>query len=246
MRTNLGRVSALPRGSWTEETTYNKGDVVRNVKSVYIALQESKNVEPGVSFLWSQFWKLIATDGDQTDVALLSESLNLANTVIGMEVSAESAPYGSPISIESLIDEGGQFLGLSFQIPKNSEFDFPPIVASMYSYNGTVLPALPEWDKETYPYAVIWQAQIFHLVETLIVSAEPPTVDGSSVHFGDCLLFSQSVYDEWEDSEEETDLTYTIDTTRNSAPIWCNSDLKNTDGTVYLSASEPVPVYEPI
>ena len=31
----------------------------------------------------------------------------------------------------------------------------PVQTATMYSYNGTVLPALPEWDKETYPYAYI-------------------------------------------------------------------------------------------
>ena len=25
-----------------------------------------------------------------------------------------------------------------------------------YSYNGTVWPALPEWDKTTYPYAILY------------------------------------------------------------------------------------------
>ncbi len=155
MRTNLGRVSPLPRGVWEDSASYSKGDIVRRADAAYIALQESSGVEPGASAMWTQYWKLIASDGNQADLELLTKSLSLANVVIGMQATAESVPFGSPIAVFSSADPTQNSLSLHFQIPRNSEFVFPPVVASMYSYNGTVLPALPAWDKETYPYAVI-------------------------------------------------------------------------------------------
>lgn len=122
MRTNLGRVSPLPRGAWADSVSYSKGDIVRSKDAAYIALQESSGVEPGASAMWMQYWKLIASDGNQADLKLLSKSLSLANEVIGMEATAQSVPYGTPIAVFSSADPTQNILSLSFLIPRNDDF----------------------------------------------------------------------------------------------------------------------------
>lgn len=122
MRTNLGRVSPLPRGAWTDSVPYSKGDIVRSKDAAYIALQESSGVEPGASAMWTQYWKLIASDGNQADLKLLSKSLSLANEVIGMEATAQSVSYGTPIAVFSSADPTQNSLSLHFKIPRNDDF----------------------------------------------------------------------------------------------------------------------------
>lgn len=122
MRTNLGRVSPLPRGAWADSVPYSKGDIVRSKDAAYIALQESRGVEPGASAMWTQYWKLIASDGNHADLELLSKSLSLANKVIGMEATAQSVPFGSPIAVFSSADPTQNSLSLHFQIPRNDDF----------------------------------------------------------------------------------------------------------------------------
>lgn len=251
MRTNLGRVSPLPRGAWTDSVSYSKGDIVRSKDAAYIALQESSNVEPGVSAMWTRHWKLIASDGNHADLELLSKSLSLANEVIGMEATAQSVPYGSPIAVFSSADPTQNSLSLHFQIPKNSEFVFPPEVASMYSYNGTVLPALPEWDKETYPYAVI--TSLNDSSHSLVCFSAPVYYhDGylsnyfrskdvcSSIGF----YYEEPYHYEWTSTTnyEKTDIAAGENIVTARTPIWANFEVLNEDNTVKLTASEPVPV----
>ena len=106
---------------------------------------------------------------------------------------------------------------------------------TMYSYNGTVLPTLPEWDKETYPYAVILDNK------RLFVSRNPFIVSADSTN---AVLVANSAYafydilneTEWVKAFED------IQSIMNNAigvPLWTNT---NIDGLI--SASEPVPVYE--
>lgn len=123
----------------------------------------------------------------------------------------------------------------------------------MYSYNGTVLPALPEWDKVSYPYAYIWKVsadstkylllsttelQYAMMVNMIYLSA---TSDGS-------LIAYKVENSEWL-RDEETDTSFTTTTailqTFNTPLVWANYDvIKKANGSVFLSASEPIPVYE--
>lgn len=135
MRTNLGRVSPLPRGVWEDSASYSKGDIVRRADAAYIALQESSGIEPGASAMWTQYWKLIAYDGNQADLELLTKSLSLANVVIGMEATAESVPFGSPIAVFSSADPTQNSLSLHFQIPRNSDFA-PDPPSTVFSLNA--------------------------------------------------------------------------------------------------------------
>jgi hypothetical protein len=128
-----------------------------------------------------------------------------------------------------------------------------------YLYNGVRLPKLPEWDKEKYPYAII------ALVGTSgfggsIYSLRMPE-DNSVVTYGDAntqainanksSLFSNvmGVTDEnassksWADVKQYSmgDIDNYIDL---DTIIWTNFDIYKTDGTLYLAASDPIPVYE--
>lgn len=103
-----------------------------------------------------------------------------------------------------------------------------------YLYNGVRLPGLPEWDRETYPYAVIVQNNLsgdYFLMaddETFAANADGDTIRPIT---GVAYAIENG---EWVSSVGRI----------NCKAIWANHDILNPDGSVYLAASEPVPVYE--
>lgn len=120
-----------------------------------------------------------------------------------------------------------------------------------YLYNGVQLPALPEWDKEVYPYAVIYKWLTY--ARMYIYEQKPYITTGDNgLTYLNLSSGSKYVYkginainnpiNGWNANEEytaedgQTQHTYGV--------IWSNFDLLNEDGTVYLAASAPVPVYE--
>lgn len=117
-----------------------------------------------------------------------------------------------------------------------------------YLYNGVRLPKLPEWDKSKYPYAKIHKFTGGGY--GLRISAEPCVlVDGGAAYpyftypNGEYLYsFYTPGSDNWTELEILTgngandQLCYWL--------TWANHDIVNPDGSVYLPASEPVPVYE--
>lgn len=116
-----------------------------------------------------------------------------------------------------------------------------------YLYNGVRLPKLPEWDRETYPYVAMLN-QVYRVV--FIAYSDPmhlvltSSSGGMSVGVKAGETFLQIVY--WTSNDtipdfEEKSLTYDY---LLGTPDWANYDVQNADGTVYLAASEPVPVYE--
>lgn len=108
-----------------------------------------------------------------------------------------------------------------------------------YLYNGVgPLPGLPEWDREAYPYACIQQNELF---ATLHISGNPIVREGSLIRVSGGHGFStlSSSDGEWGDFRMAEGSNQYGDTL-----IWANHDILNTDGSVHLAASEPVPVYE--
>lgn len=122
MRTNLGRVSPLPKGAWAEGTSYTEGDIVRSGSTAYIALKQSKGVQPGESALWGTYWMPLAEDGNQSDIKSLEEALALAEMVLNMDVSIESLPFGEDPSVVTLANQFEKTMSLDFKIPQNSDF----------------------------------------------------------------------------------------------------------------------------
>lgn len=110
-----------------------------------------------------------------------------------------------------------------------------------YSYNGVVLPKLPEWDREKYPYAVI---SAVGLVSFMVSSSQRYIDDdGKYLHSA-----ADNSWIMWRLENNEWVLhnsgTSTAGSTSGSYPTWSNYDIANADGTIYLADSEPVPVYE--
>ena len=117
-----------------------------------------------------------------------------------------------------------------------------------YLYNGVQLPKLPEWDKEKYPYAYITASTS---PRRLILTATNKKVMRTN---GTCSVTATNPYDSYA-VYELTDGEWVSGTYNGSfIAVWCSEDLyyssvlsDDTDsdlaGTLYLAASEPVPVY---
>lgn len=121
---------------------------------------------------------------------------------------------------------------------------------SNYLYNDIELPALPEYDKEQYPYAFIGKT-IENDQYSLYVSATPFTYSGvivkaSSIQFETAMLYRLSG-NEWELIAESATAEYTLTAyitgTELAAVIWSSHDIINKkDNSIYFEGSDPVPV----
>lgn len=133
-------------------------------------------------------------------------------------------------------------------------------IATMYSYNGSIILPIPHSTRQYiylsyYPNPRLYSHSVFYSDTPAIYDANEKIwkVDDS------CLCASYYIYKEtpfWGDlktqenvlgfipiGEENPDLENpAFDETQQL--LWCNIDVKYQDGTVFLSASEPVPVYE--
>lgn len=149
---------------------------------------------------------------------------------------------GSGFDLKSFLT--GLALGLS-----GKPLPLAPKEPTAYSYNGVVLPKLPEWDRETYPYAVI----VHNTSEnkyTLYLSKVAPTygVYNTTANVygiylsGDSELSSIASSDSWGAFMGSNIKCVTIISTRYA--LWTNADIVSEDGSVYLGASKPVPVFE--
>ena len=113
-------------------------------------------------------------------------------------------------------------------------------------YVGAVLPKLPSWDKEQYPYAYIsksvtsgYYLRCFAVAMVLNASGSSmttPTEEGVA----HCSFYANSSASTW----STLDPSVWAGGNTFKLPIWANTDIFHADGTLYLSASEPVPVYE--
>ena len=139
-----------------------------------------------------------------------------------------------------------------------------------YLYNGVELPDINSvWtDKETYPYAYMFDVRGDSLNELLNQSGASSLVGTVEVayvvHFSNkpyiwngsrfcnnetdgaalAYYFMPTVSEEWGFSESWTstgsDYGYGKPSDTDFTYVWCNTDLVNADGTVYLAASDPV------
>lgn len=135
-----------------------------------------------------------------------------------------------------------------------------------YLYNGVRLPALPEWDREAYPFAYVCLDK-YSPKYTLMISTQRleyrSWADRGTLYYTypvdspliEALTFHHAYLTEEELEDGEWDFTWSktyeagFDIVQSQAgfgvPFWSNTDVKNhEDGSVYLEATVPVPVYE--
>jgi hypothetical protein len=124
-----------------------------------------------------------------------------------------------------------------------------------YLYNGIKLPALPSVDKSTFPYATIipiYELSGFQYVFSgkygLRSTASPIFYRNSAgyINVNDINADLRVIYYEFDGTEWVGDGSVKELSTAFSANdvTWSNYDILNADGSVYLPASDPVPVGE--
>ena len=124
-----------------------------------------------------------------------------------------------------------------------------------YLYNGVELPALPDYDREKYPYALIGSASIDGNGDTFYefaASSIPIVHAKGAIEFHNYTRGSGGV---WGVIHPEKQSTWTVQqewdedggpvTLPDVPAIWANYDVPYSDGSGYsVLASEPVPVTE--
>lgn len=116
-------------------------------------------------------------------------------------------------------------------------------------YNGNELPPLPAWDKTAYPYAFIrkFGIDMYLVLSDTYEFHQHPTAGTWCVKAADDYInyksdrsgtLTETVYAPWEQCEQVDIPSCAIKNV-----IWANFNIVNSDGSVYLAASDPVPVY---
>lgn len=161
--------------------------------------------------------------------------------VEGTELKEEEPDEPEPFDHYSF--QVGIALGLA-SVGQFKETQKEPVA---YLYNGVRLPKLPEWDREKYPYAVITRNDMYPY--SVVVSSHPcyfnDTEGESKVLYIDVEEYTGQIYIRTADAPNEfvwkqDDPFYGFSS---DYAIWSNFDLYTKSGTLYLSASEPTPVY---
>lgn len=118
-----------------------------------------------------------------------------------------------------------------------------------YLYNGVRLPKLPEWDREKHPFAYV----------TFSKTLEDLGFDAYHLHVSDTIEYGVNESGNrgikgWSIASvnRHTDTNWNVMDISDASPsypyyqnsMWANFDVLNEDGSLYLAASEPIPVYE--
>lgn len=127
-----------------------------------------------------------------------------------------------------------------------------------YLYNGVQLPKLPEWDESVYKYVyvvtTIYPEHPYHIYfQTAPWEPHGEGSDGFVYVLSDCTCMQYL----WEPGDEawtyfktsnvvgyDGGLSSTGNVVNLEAIVWGNTDVYAKEGTLYLAASDPVPVYE--
>lgn len=171
-----------------------------------------------------------------------SKEFEYSHVSADYDVARSSLPNWT--SYDILNEDGTLYLGATVPLPT---------IGKTWRYNGVELPALPEWDAQTYPYAVIVNynnaSYPYYQYELVVVSERP-----EYSRIGDSDLFHVSVENDEALCKGYFYMSeYPDEGWFDSARIgfasfdekwlnWTNSNILREDGSVLLQASQPIPV----
>lgn len=124
---------------------------------------------------------------------------------------------------------------------------------SNFLYNGVELPGLPEtWNEAAHPHLFIRVVSLDGSAENAVYSLFAASVAAVSYDDNGILFPSSAVGEKYavsdgawvESSESLSDAFYIKRNDGFLYTLWANFDILNSDGSVYIAASEPVPVVE--
>lgn len=124
-----------------------------------------------------------------------------------------------------------------------------------YLYNGVRLPKLPEWDRGVYPFAAITKTTILNTTSYCLYVAQSMYTDyytegdGGWRLLADGGLKSASISTsatEWPDPKAVAGFPtrLSVDTYSHNGVLWSNHSFYGPNGEEWITASDPVPVYE--
>ena len=128
-----------------------------------------------------------------------------------------------------------------------------PTIGKTWRYNGVELPALPEWDAQTYPYVLISRYSL-GTPQIYAMSVRPHTYrdsygdlytgfDGETVSYLHWRYGSEQWrYTGVNEGSPRTQIDRDIPPTTQGYYVWANYDVLDEDGSVMHSASQPIPV----
>lgn len=116
-----------------------------------------------------------------------------------------------------------------------------------YSYNGVILPKLPEVDEEKCPCVYMYKSGSYYIIQ-FCGAFKPVTVSGSYTYInsaGNYVLYRYyPSTGEFEFRNEGYMENQTVSIRNPEDVFWANADLVYEDGSLFLATSEPIPVYE--
>lgn len=124
---------------------------------------------------------------------------------------------------------------------------------SNFLYNGVELPGLPEtWNEAAHPHLFIRVVSLDGSAENAVYSLFAASAAAVSYDDNGILFPSSAVGEKYavsdgawvESSESLSDAFYIKRNDGFLYTLWANFDILNSDGSVYIAASEPVPVVE--
>ena len=114
-----------------------------------------------------------------------------------------------------------------------------------YSYNGVILPKLPEWDSETYPYAMI-SSNVSPMLHLCKYKPTAYTVDGH-VRIKSIGEYQQGDVQSCNVIDGKWEIAYPMQTGKvvfSEDLVWCNTTIYYEDGKLYKETTDRIPVYE--
>lgn len=192
--------------------------------STVISRSEINSMEEANDYLSAYF--VISSSGDWG----IPDSINGTG-----EVSTKNIVWSN---YDVLTAEGDIYLSSSEPIPIYE--------GRKYSYNGAILPELPEWDDATYPFVFIIKREN-EAYYTMCCCSELPTTyigTGDKVYHGtgSTTKLMCTTNDDRTCWFQFKSSSSNVNTFLNDTLVWANYDIMNIDNTVYLATSEPIPV----
>ena len=206
------------------------------------------------------------TDWELGVLIYIQCTYNGTTYVLGLSVVEKPGTFGN---VEFEKGTYYAFMDSSYQSIQFSDadvrFKMTAPLPIAYSYNGVILPALPEWDREKYPYVMISNngyTDYEDYTHCLLVAHKtlPTTknniIQGDKHGVPDSTDYVYSSYDptHYPDGWHSSENGYGACSSSNGGGglamvklahvIWANYDVVNTDGSIYLAKSDPKPVYE--
>lgn len=148
----------------------------------------------------------------------------------------------------SAVDEYGRVIAVE-------AVDTDAKTPTAYLYNGARVQAMPAVDRVTYPYCYMWMNSSYNLVELVfwpIKLVYDPI--GGGLMSTELTDESRVTYARFDNIDNSWGDMYYVDqrvpnmnsTFRLVKPFWANYDVLDTDGNVFLEASDPIPDYTPV